>query len=239
MKRYPWPGNVRELQNICERASVLSRDNRISAGLIQPWLLAPLRFPRTRRRPVAGRRQPPPRHPPRSPPLQLHGPPTRNPPPPSSSRSPVRSKSSNASRSSAPSGSSTATARTPPRRWASASAPSASSSRSGRSRTLSRKPLKSSTPPRVQRGAQRRRLHRAGLARPRRPMRSPSRANPVTTGLRLRRPWHCGCLCVRQMGQGRGDSEEFAAEAAHASAARQRPISDTERSPTGPEPPAA
>lgn len=41
MKRYPWPGNVRELQNICERASVLSRDNRISAGLIQPWLLSP------------------------------------------------------------------------------------------------------------------------------------------------------------------------------------------------------
>ena len=41
MQRYPWPGNVRELQNICERASVLSRDNRISAGLIQPWLLAP------------------------------------------------------------------------------------------------------------------------------------------------------------------------------------------------------
>jgi len=41
MRRYPWPGNVRELQNICERASVLSRHNRIPAGLIQPWLLTP------------------------------------------------------------------------------------------------------------------------------------------------------------------------------------------------------
>ena len=41
MQKYPWPGNVRELQNICERASVLSRHNRIPAGLIQPWLLTP------------------------------------------------------------------------------------------------------------------------------------------------------------------------------------------------------
>ncbi len=35
---YSWPGNVRELQNICERASVLSRGQVIKAGLIQPWL---------------------------------------------------------------------------------------------------------------------------------------------------------------------------------------------------------
>lgn len=37
---YHWPGNVRELQNICERASVLSRRPVIDAGLIQPWLHA-------------------------------------------------------------------------------------------------------------------------------------------------------------------------------------------------------
>ncbi|MEM9915882.1 MAG: sigma-54 dependent transcriptional regulator [Planctomycetota bacterium] len=36
---YHWPGNVRELQNICERASVLSKGQVISGGLIQPWLL--------------------------------------------------------------------------------------------------------------------------------------------------------------------------------------------------------
>lgn len=36
---YHWPGNVRELQNICERASVLSKSQIITAGLIQPWLL--------------------------------------------------------------------------------------------------------------------------------------------------------------------------------------------------------
>ncbi len=41
MKQYTWPGNVRELQNICERASVLSRGRVIKAGLIQPWLIAP------------------------------------------------------------------------------------------------------------------------------------------------------------------------------------------------------
>jgi len=41
MKQYAWPGNVRELQNICERASVLSRGRVIKAGLIQPWLIAP------------------------------------------------------------------------------------------------------------------------------------------------------------------------------------------------------
>lgn len=41
MKQYTWPGNVRELQNICERASVLSRGRVIKAGLIQPWLISP------------------------------------------------------------------------------------------------------------------------------------------------------------------------------------------------------
>jgi len=40
MGNYPWPGNVRELQNICERASVLSRGQVIDAALIQPWLPA-------------------------------------------------------------------------------------------------------------------------------------------------------------------------------------------------------
>lgn len=39
LKAYHWPGNVRELQNICERASVLSKEPVISGGLIQPWLL--------------------------------------------------------------------------------------------------------------------------------------------------------------------------------------------------------
>jgi two-component system response regulator HydG len=38
MMDYPWPGNVRELQNICERASVLSRGPMISAATIGPWL---------------------------------------------------------------------------------------------------------------------------------------------------------------------------------------------------------
>jgi transcriptional regulator with GAF, ATPase, and Fis domain len=41
MQQYSWPGNVRELQNICERASVLSRRQVIEAGLIQPWLTEP------------------------------------------------------------------------------------------------------------------------------------------------------------------------------------------------------
>ncbi len=41
MQQYTWPGNVRELQNICERASVLSRSQVIKAGLIQPWLSSP------------------------------------------------------------------------------------------------------------------------------------------------------------------------------------------------------
>ncbi|MEM9419234.1 MAG: sigma-54 dependent transcriptional regulator [Planctomycetota bacterium] len=39
LSAYHWPGNVRELQNICERASVLSKGQVISGGLIQPWLL--------------------------------------------------------------------------------------------------------------------------------------------------------------------------------------------------------
>ena len=39
LQQYAWPGNVRELQNICERASVLSRSSVIEAGTIQPWLL--------------------------------------------------------------------------------------------------------------------------------------------------------------------------------------------------------
>ena len=37
--RYPWPGNVRELQNICERASVLSAADTITAATIRPWLV--------------------------------------------------------------------------------------------------------------------------------------------------------------------------------------------------------
>ena len=41
LKQYNWPGNVRELQNICERASVLSRGQVVKAGLIQPWLTTP------------------------------------------------------------------------------------------------------------------------------------------------------------------------------------------------------
>ncbi|QDU72191.1 sigma-54-dependent transcriptional regulator [Mucisphaera calidilacus] len=41
LKEYPWPGNVRELQNICERASVLTRSGLIKPDLIQPWLQTP------------------------------------------------------------------------------------------------------------------------------------------------------------------------------------------------------
>ena len=41
MMAYLWPGNVRELQNICERASVLTRGRVITARAIGPWL-APL-----------------------------------------------------------------------------------------------------------------------------------------------------------------------------------------------------
>ena len=39
MKQYTWPGNVRELQNICERASVLSKEPSIPAERIEPWLV--------------------------------------------------------------------------------------------------------------------------------------------------------------------------------------------------------
>jgi DNA-binding NtrC family response regulator len=53
MSRYNWPGNVRELQNICERASVLSRGPIISAALIQPWLLAGEAFSHMTVAPVA------------------------------------------------------------------------------------------------------------------------------------------------------------------------------------------
>lgn len=35
---YHWPGNVRELQNICERAVVLSTEERIGPDLIRNWL---------------------------------------------------------------------------------------------------------------------------------------------------------------------------------------------------------
>ena len=38
---HAWPGNVRELQNICERASVLSATDTITAATISPWLVAP------------------------------------------------------------------------------------------------------------------------------------------------------------------------------------------------------
>ncbi len=41
LKQYRWPGNVRELQNICERASVLTRATTISAVTIRPWLVEP------------------------------------------------------------------------------------------------------------------------------------------------------------------------------------------------------
>jgi len=40
LSRYIWPGNVREFQNVCERASVLSRSQVIEAATIQPWLLS-------------------------------------------------------------------------------------------------------------------------------------------------------------------------------------------------------
>jgi DNA-binding NtrC family response regulator len=41
MQQYSWPGNVRELQNLCERASVLTRGGVITAATMQPWLIAP------------------------------------------------------------------------------------------------------------------------------------------------------------------------------------------------------
>jgi len=45
MQQYHWPGNVRELQNICERASVLSRSHSISADLVRPWLNCSIPLP--------------------------------------------------------------------------------------------------------------------------------------------------------------------------------------------------
>lgn len=42
MRAYRWPGNVRELQNICERASVLTRGRVIHGDTIRPWLQAPV-----------------------------------------------------------------------------------------------------------------------------------------------------------------------------------------------------
>ncbi len=41
IRQYPWPGNVRELQNICERASVLTKSQQISVATIGPWLAQP------------------------------------------------------------------------------------------------------------------------------------------------------------------------------------------------------
>ncbi len=38
LREHAWPGNVRELQNICERASLLSRSAMIEADAIRPWL---------------------------------------------------------------------------------------------------------------------------------------------------------------------------------------------------------
>ncbi|MEM6392329.1 MAG: sigma-54 dependent transcriptional regulator [Planctomycetota bacterium] len=57
MSDYPWPGNVRELQNICERASVLTRGQTITAPTLKPWLIAPT--------PAAAH--------PTTPPLDVHG----------------------------------------------------------------------------------------------------------------------------------------------------------------------
>ena len=41
LRHYPWPGNVRELGNICERASVLTNGQVITAAVIEPWLEVP------------------------------------------------------------------------------------------------------------------------------------------------------------------------------------------------------
>ncbi|MEM1211538.1 MAG: sigma-54 dependent transcriptional regulator [Planctomycetota bacterium] len=57
MTDYSWPGNVRELQNICERASVLTRGQTITAPTLKPWLVAPL----------------PPAHAPAPMPVESHG----------------------------------------------------------------------------------------------------------------------------------------------------------------------
>ncbi len=40
LQGYAWPGNVREFQNICERAAVLCRSERIESSLIAPWLVS-------------------------------------------------------------------------------------------------------------------------------------------------------------------------------------------------------
>ena len=40
LQSYRWPGNVRELGNICERASLFSSGEAISASVIRPWLTA-------------------------------------------------------------------------------------------------------------------------------------------------------------------------------------------------------
>ncbi len=39
LTQYTWPGNVRELQNICERASVLTKGQVIAGRMIEPWLV--------------------------------------------------------------------------------------------------------------------------------------------------------------------------------------------------------
>jgi DNA-binding NtrC family response regulator len=39
LERYEWPGNVRELENLIERACVLACSSRITAELIEPWLV--------------------------------------------------------------------------------------------------------------------------------------------------------------------------------------------------------
>ena len=39
MESHDWPGNVRELQNICERASVLTRQQSIGADAVTGWLV--------------------------------------------------------------------------------------------------------------------------------------------------------------------------------------------------------
>jgi DNA-binding NtrC family response regulator len=57
MQQYPWPGNVRELQNLCERASVLTRGGIITAATMQPWLIAP-RFEEMAAAPQAGSNRP-------------------------------------------------------------------------------------------------------------------------------------------------------------------------------------
>ncbi|MHC4445584.1 MAG: sigma-54-dependent transcriptional regulator [Planctomycetota bacterium] len=38
MQDYDWPGNIRELENLCERASVLVTDGKLTERVIAPWL---------------------------------------------------------------------------------------------------------------------------------------------------------------------------------------------------------